>query len=143
MRATSRFTEPSNLMYCDRCDALLTVHRSRGQMRCHHCGYQTRLIEKCSSCGSEDLADVGEGTQRVEQALERFFPNANIVRIDRDSTSRKGELDKKLNMAKSGEADIILGTQLITKGHDFSNLAFVGVLNADQGLYLLSTRFLN
>jgi primosomal protein N' (replication factor Y) len=104
-------------------------------MRCHHCGYQGRIIEQCGQCDSTDLAEVGEGTQRVEQALERLFPNANIVRIDRDSTSRKGALQDKLEEAKSGAADIILGTQLITKGHDFAKLSLVGVLNADQGLY--------
>jgi primosomal protein N' (replication factor Y) len=78
---------------------------------------------------------VGEGTQRVEEALVARFPQARVIRIDRDSTRRKGELAEKLEQARTGQADIILGTQLITKGHDFPRLALVGVLNADQGLF--------
>ena len=81
------------------------------------------------------MVEVGDGTQRVEEAIEQRFSDARVLRIDRDSTRRKGELEALLEQGRAGEADIILGTQLITKGHDFPNVAMVGVLGADQGLY--------
>jgi len=122
-------------MGCHRCDSNLTVHRETNRVRCHHCGYEGRAPSKCSHCDSAELHDIGEGTQRIEQALESRFPDARILRIDRDSTSRKGQLNELLEQARGGEADILLGTQLLTKGHDFPNVTMVGVLNADQGLY--------
>jgi primosomal protein N' (replication factor Y) len=120
---------------CHRCDSHLTLHRRVNRMRCHHCGYEGRALSVCGSCRSENLVEVGEGTQRVEDALELRFPDARVLRIDRDSTRRKGELQSLLQQARDGEADILLGTQLISKGHDFPNVAMVGVLEADQGLY--------
>ena len=120
---------------CHRCDSHLTVHRRANRMRCHHCGYECVASEKCTSCGELAMVEVGDGTQRVEEAIEQRFPDARVLRIDRDSTRRKGELEDLLEQGRSGQADIILGTQLITKGHDFPNVAMVGVLGADQGLY--------
>ncbi|MFT5571805.1 MAG: primosomal protein N' (replication factor Y) [Cryomorphaceae bacterium] len=120
---------------CHRCDSHLTLHRRVNRMRCHHCGYEGRALSACGSCKSENLVEVGEGTQRVEDALELRFPDARVLRIDRDSTRRKGELQSLLQQARDGQADILLGTQLISKGHDFPNVAMVGVLEADQGLY--------
>lgn len=120
---------------CHRCDSSLTVHRRANRVRCHHCGYEGVVPSQCQHCNGQAMAEVGEGTQRVEEALEKRFPNASLLRIDRDSTSRKGELDKLLQQAQQGDADILLGTQLLTKGHDFPNVSLVGVLNADQGLY--------
>ena len=120
---------------CHRCDSNLTLHRRANRVRCHHCGYEGIVPKQCQHCQAQAMAEIGEGTQRVEEALEQRFPKAKILRIDRDSTSRKGELDKLLQQARRGEADIILGTQLLTKGHDFPEVALVGVLNADQGLY--------
>lgn len=120
---------------CHRCDSHLTLHQRINKMRCHHCGYEGRRLEKCRSCNSEELVEVGEGTQRVEDGLALRFPEARLLRIDRDSTSRKGELESLLEQARSGQADILIGTQLITKGHDFPNVAMVGVIEADQGLY--------
>jgi len=120
---------------CHRCDSHLTLHRRANRMRCHHCGYEGRLQKQCSSCRSEELVEIGEGTQRVEEALSQRFPEARLLRIDRDSTRRKGALAALLEQAHRGEADILLGTQLITKGHDFPNVGMVGVLEADQGLY--------
>ncbi|MBX2849044.1 MAG: primosomal protein N' [Acidiferrobacterales bacterium] len=120
---------------CHRCDSNLTVHRRANKVRCHHCGYECGVPNQCQHCFAENLADIGEGTQRVEETLERRFPGAKTLRIDRDSTSRKGALDDVLQRARRGEADILLGTQLLTKGHDFPEVALVGVLNADQGLY--------
>ena len=120
---------------CHRCDSNLTLHQRVNRMRCHHCGYEGTAASKCASCQSANLVEVGEGTQRVEDALELRFPNARLLRIDRDSTRRKGELQTLLEQARDGEADILLGTQLITKGHDFPEVAMVGILEADQGLH--------
>jgi len=120
---------------CHRCDSHLTLHRRANRMRCHHCGYEGPLQTQCSACQSEEMVDVGEGTQRVEDAIAVRFPSASLLRIDRDSTSRKGELANVLEQARSGGADILIGTQLITKGHDFPNVGMVGILEADQGLY--------
>jgi len=120
---------------CHRCDSHLTLHQRINRMRCHHCGYEGRRIEKCGSCNSTEMVEVGEGTQRVEDAIALRFPDASLLRIDRDSTSRKGELESLLEQARDGKADILIGTQLITKGHDFPNVAMVGILEADQGLF--------
>jgi len=120
---------------CHRCDSHLTLHRKANRLRCHHCGYECAASEKCNSCGELAMVEVGDGTQRVEEAIEQRFSDARVLRIDRDSTRRKGELEALLEQGRAGEVDIILGTQLITKGHDFPNVAMVGVLGADQGLY--------
>ena len=120
---------------CHRCDSHLTLHRRANRMRCHHCGFEGQIQSNCSNCQSSDMAEVGEGTQRVEDALLLRFPQATVLRIDRDSTRRKGELESVLEQARSGQADILIGTQLITKGHDFPNVGMVGILEADQGLY--------
>ncbi|MGK0439726.1 MAG: primosomal protein N' (replication factor Y) [Paracoccaceae bacterium] len=120
---------------CHRCDSHLTLHRRVNRMRCHHCGYEGQLQTRCGSCNSAEMVDVGEGTQRVEDAIALRFPESTVLRIDRDSTSRKGELAEVLEQARSGKADILIGTQLITKGHDFPNVGMVGILEADQGLY--------
>lgn len=120
---------------CHRCDSNMTIHRRINRLRCHHCGYESGLQKRCASCDAESLVEVGEGTQRVEDALALRFPAARLLRIDRDSTRRKGELESLLKQAQDGEADILLGTQLITKGHDFPNVGTVGILDVDQGLY--------
>ncbi|MBL4673805.1 MAG: primosomal protein N' [Arenicella sp.] len=120
---------------CHRCDSHLTLHRRVNRMRCHHCGYEGQLQTRCGACNSAEMIDVGEGTQRVEDAIALRFPESTVLRIDRDSTSRKGELAEVLEQARSGKADILIGTQLITKGHDFPNVGMVGILEADQGLY--------
>jgi primosomal protein N' (replication factor Y) len=120
---------------CHRCDSFLTLHRRVNRMRCHHCGFEGQIQSSCGSCQSTEMIEVGEGTQRVEEAITLRFPQAKVLRIDRDSTRRKGELANVLEQARSGEADILIGTQLITKGHDFPNVGMVGILEADQGLY--------
>ncbi len=120
---------------CPRCDARLTLHRADARLRCHHCGSDVRVPETCPVCQSETLRGLGEGTERVEAALSRIFPGASIERIDRDTTRRKGTLEQKLGRVRAGTADILVGTQMLAKGHDFPNLTLVGVLNADQGLY--------
>ncbi len=120
---------------CKRCDARLTFHQRRDRLLCHHCGAEQSLIETCPACGATELKAVGAGTERVEQSLARLFPTARIERIDRDSTRRKGALEEKIRRVHAGEADILVGTQMLSKGHDFPNVTLVGVLNADQGLY--------
>ena len=120
---------------CKRCDARLTYHQRRSQLLCHHCGAEQPLIEACPACGGAELRAIGAGTERVEQVLARLFPAARIERIDRDSTRRKGALEEKIRRVHAGEADILVGTQMLSKGHDFPNVTLVGVLNADQGLY--------
>ena len=120
---------------CKRCDARLTIHQRSQKLRCHHCGAEADLPAICPACASSNLHGIGAGTERVETALQRLFPKARIERIDRDSTRRKGSLEAKLKRVHDGEADILVGTQMLAKGHDFPNLTLVGVLNADQGLY--------
>jgi primosomal protein N' (replication factor Y) len=120
---------------CRRCDAQLTLHQQRGKLLCHHCGAEQEVNTRCPVCQGANLHPLGAGTERVESALERFFPQARIVRIDRDSTRRKGALEEKLARVYDGSADILVGTQMLSKGHDFPNVTLVGILNADQGLY--------
>lgn len=120
---------------CRRCDARLTYHRNSARLRCHHCGAEQPMVTVCESCGTTGMRALGEGTERIEAVLERLFPDAEILRIDRDSTRTKGSLEEKLNRARRGEADILVGTQMLSKGHDFPNVTLVGVLNADQGIY--------
>ena len=120
---------------CTRCDARLTLHRGSGRLRCHHCGSERPVPEACPVCHGTRLRALGAGTERVESALARLYPDARLLRIDRDSTRAKGALEAKLARARDGAADILIGTQMLSKGHDFPNVTLVGVLNADQGLY--------
>jgi len=119
---------------CERCDSRLTVHASSRQLRCHHCGACRPLVEHCDECG-EIVKPLGEGTQRLEDTLNARFPNATIRRIDSDSTRRKGAMHEALEVATQGHANILVGTQMLSKGHHFPNLTLVGVVNADQGLF--------
>jgi primosomal protein N' (replication factor Y) len=118
---------------CTRCDSRMTIHAARGELRCHHCGTHSPLAWACASCGSERIA-VGAGTQRVTDELTALFPTARIARLDRDVASRKGELADVLADVEQGDTQILVGTQMLTKGHDFPGVTMVGVLNADQGL---------
>jgi len=120
---------------CSRCDAHMILHRGKGLLRCHHCGHQHPIPKACPSCQAEPLKPVGEGTERIEDVLAKQFPEARIERVDRDTTVRKGELERKLQAIQKQEVDIIVGTQMLAKGHDFPAITLVGVLNADQGLY--------
>jgi primosomal protein N' (replication factor Y) len=119
---------------CDRCDSRLTVHAGRGQLQCHHCGAVRPLVSNCSECG-EAVRPLGEGTERLEGALRARFPAQNITRIDSDSTQRKGAMIDALDEAREGTADILVGTQMLSKGHHFPKLTLVGIVNADQGLF--------
>jgi primosomal protein N' (replication factor Y) len=120
---------------CRRCDARLTYHQRSSKLICHHCGAEQLLPEKCPNCAGAELHPIGEGTERLESALAKIFPKARLVRIDRDSTAARGALEGKLKAVHEGRADILVGTQMLTKGHDFPNVTLVGVVNADQGLY--------
>ena len=120
---------------CPRCDARLTYHRGRNRLLCHHCSTDQPVMTRCPGCAGEALRPLGAGTERLETALARTFPKARLVRIDRDSTRRRGSLEASLASIHSGEADILVGTQMLAKGHDFPNVTLVGIVNADQGLY--------
>jgi primosomal protein N' (replication factor Y) len=120
---------------CRRCDAQLTLHQKKQKLLCHHCGAEQAVVPRCPACQGANLHPLGEGTERVEGALRKFFPQARIERVDRDSTQRKGALEEKLRRVHEGEVDILVGTQMLSKGHDFPNVTLVGILNADQGLY--------
>ncbi len=120
---------------CHRCDARLTYHHARRRLICHHCGATERLPESCPSCGASEARALGEGTERIEQAISKIFPTARVVRLDRDVIHGKGALEERLARVHAGEADILVGTQMLSKGHDFPNVTLVGVVNADQGLY--------
>ena len=119
---------------CSRCDSRMTVHAREGRLRCHHCGSGRPLDEHCSECGAA-MRPLGEGTQRLEDELVRRYPGRQVMRIDSDSTQRKGAMDEALQRATSGEADILVGTQMLSKGHHFPRLTLVGIVNADQGLF--------
>jgi len=119
---------------CGDCDARLTVHLAATRLRCHHCGADGPLPQRCPQCGFA-VKPVGQGTERIEATLGTRFPGVSIVRLDRDVVRRRGDLDEVVRRMSSGEARILVGTQMVTKGHDFPNLTLVVVLNADQGLF--------
>jgi primosomal protein N' (replication factor Y) (superfamily II helicase) len=119
---------------CERCTARMVLHNADRRLRCHHCGAEAPIPRSCPTCGNVDLKPLGRGTQRVEETLQARFPDASIVRIDRDSARHRGELVRTLEAIRRGEGDILVGTQLLAKGHDFPNLTLVGVLNADTAL---------
>ena len=120
---------------CPHCDAHLVFHRTDRMLRCHHCGHQAAVPRACPSCGSLDLQPVGKGTQRVEEALAEAFPQARIARIDADSTRRKGAAASQFDSVHAGDVDILVGTQMVTKGHDFQRVTLVAALNPDAGLF--------
>jgi primosomal protein N' (replication factor Y) len=119
---------------CRDCDARLTVHLGVSRLRCHHCGADAPLPKKCPQCGY-DVKHVGQGTERVEETLSKLFPDMPIARLDRDVVRKRGDLETVVGRIASGEARILVGTQMVTKGHDFPNVTLVVVLNADQGLF--------
>ncbi len=120
---------------CGRCDARMIVHRASHLLRCHHCETQAAVPSACPQCGGGDLRPLGQGTERLEENLRERFPDAEILRIDRDSTRRRGALDALMENMRSGRRQILLGTQMLAKGHDLPNITLVGILDADQGLF--------
>jgi primosomal protein N' (replication factor Y) len=119
---------------CSRCDARMTVHARRGRLMCHHCGAMRPLDTRCRNCGGA-VKPLGHGTERLEDALSLMFPDELVSRIDSDSTRPKGSLHKALEMATGGETGILIGTQILSKGHHFPKLTLVVVIDADQGLF--------
>jgi primosomal protein N' (replication factor Y) len=119
---------------CESCDARMTVHMRRQQLVCHHCGAQAPVPYACPRCANE-LRPVGQGTERIEDGLDELFPGIPIARIDRDTIQGRGEIEQALDRVQSGEVRILVGTQMLTKGHDFPDVTLVVVLNADQGLF--------
>ncbi|MGH8178637.1 MAG: primosomal protein N' [Steroidobacter sp.] len=120
--------------HCRRCDAHLTVHGRLRRLICHHCGAEQPPIANCPNCSAE-AKPVGQGTERIEETLRQHFPDAELARIDRDSIRRKGQLEALLERVNRNEIRMLVGTQMLTKGHDFPNVTLVVVLNADQGLF--------
>jgi primosomal protein N' (replication factor Y) (superfamily II helicase) len=120
---------------CPRCSAYVVLHKPERALRCHHCGWETRIPRACPDCGNVDIAPLGRGTQRVEETLATLVPGARVLRIDADSTRRKGSAQALLSGVHAGEVDILVGTQMIAKGHDFRRVSLVGVLNADAALF--------
>lgn len=119
---------------CGECDARLTVHLATGRLKCHHCGADAPLPLRCPQCGFT-VKPVGQGTERIEESLSALFPLVPLVRLDRDVVRKKADLEEAMRRMASGEARILVGTQMVTKGHDFPNVTLVVVLNADQGLF--------
>ncbi|WP_246037040.1 primosomal protein N' [Thalassotalea litorea] len=120
---------------CQRCNRPYTFHHNQQLLVCHHCGSQKRVTKQCQNCGSVRLTPLGQGTEQLEQRLEELFPQFNSVRIDRDSTRRKGELEKHLEAIANNEYQILVGTQMLAKGHHFPNVTLVVMLDVDGALF--------
>lgn len=138
-RGYSSFVTCKNCGYafkCPNCDITLTYHKSSNTLRCHYCGYGEKVYNQCPSCHEKSLSNLGVGTQKVEEELQDLFPSSKILRMDYDTTSKKGMHEKMISAFKNHEYDILLGTQMVAKGLDFSNVTLVGVINADTALNL-------
>jgi primosomal protein N' (replication factor Y) len=120
---------------CTRCTSFMVLHKPEHRLRCHHCSLELRIPRHCPTCGNVDLQPLGRGTQRVEEGLQQMFPEARILRIDADSTRRKGSAQAAFDTVHRGEVDILIGTQMVAKGHDFKKLTLVGILNPDTALF--------
>lgn len=120
---------------CKRCDAKLTLHKTPPYLQCHHCGSTQTVITQCPDCQQNHLIPLGQGTQRLEETLTKHFPKTSIVRIDRDSTRHKGKLENMLEDIHTGEHRILIGTQMLAKGHHFPDVTLVAILDADSGLF--------
>ncbi|KYD07211.1 primosomal protein N' [Saccharococcus caldoxylosilyticus] len=125
-----------HVIRCPHCDISLTYHRAGQRLKCHYCGHEEPIMYRCPSCGSEHIRFFGTGTQKVEEELTKLLPEARVIRMDVDTTSRKGAHEQLLSKFGEGKADILLGTQMIAKGLDFPNVTLVGVLAADTMLHL-------
>jgi primosomal protein N' (replication factor Y) len=125
---------------CPRCAANRVVHLADQRLRCHHCGLETRIPRACPTCGNQDIQPFGRGTQRLEAMLTGMFPDARILRVDRDSAKSRKQWEALLQQIQAGEADILVGTQMLAKGHDFPRLTLVGVVGADAALFAADWR---
>ena len=136
-RGFSTFVSCQNCGYtykCPHCEITLTYHKSNNNLRCHYCGYITYLKKTCPNCGEDAIRNYGTGTEKLEIELKKMFPTARILRMDRDTTIRKGSHEKYIKMIENKEVDIVVGTQMISKGLDFPDINLVGVINADETL---------
>lgn len=136
-RGYSSFVSCKNCGYtfkCPNCDITLTFHKSSNTLRCHYCGYGEKVYKACPSCSENSLSNLGFGTQKIEEELYSLFPTSKVLRMDYDTTSKKGMHEKMIQAFKNLEYDILLGTQMVAKGLDFSNVTLVGVINADTSL---------
>ena len=129
-----------HMVECPRCDTRLTYHRRDRAMRCHHCDYQSAATEHCPKCQSDAFKPVGQGTERAEDVLATAFPDTPVIRVDRDSTQRKGSIQRILGTVNTGKPCILVGTQMLAKGHDFPGVTLVVVVNADGGLFSVDFR---
>ncbi|MNH15927.1 Primosomal protein N' [compost metagenome] len=120
---------------CPRCDARMTVHQRSNELRCHHCGYDERVPRQCPQCNKVDLRPVGAGTERAEERLSILFPDYPVLRVDRDSTSRKDAMNQLFATIQRGQPCILVGTQMLAKGHHFPRVTLVSILDADGGLF--------
>ena len=128
-------TDCSWMAHCKHCDAKVTYHEKYGRLYCHHCGASAQYPRTCPDCQSSEIIAVGVGTERLESQLAELFPTANILRVDSDSVNSKQTLERTLDKIHSGQADILVGTQMLAKGHHFPNVTLVGIINADGGLF--------
>jgi primosomal protein N' (replication factor Y) len=126
--------------HCPHCSANLVVHLADRRLRCHHCGADSAIARACPQCGNQDIHPYGRGTQRVEARLKERFPAARVLRIDRDAARTRAQWDALLAQIGAGEADILVGTQMMAKGHDFPRLTLVGVIGADASLHAADFR---
>lgn len=120
---------------CPSCDANMTYHHQFRELRCHHCGYQQKAPVNCPNCGSEHFAKIGQGTEQLEQVMQHLFPEETLLRVDRDTTRNKGQMEAVTKQARAGEARILIGTQMLAKGHHFPKVTLVALLDIDQGLF--------
>lgn len=121
--------------HCPHCDARLTVHQNPPHLHCHHCDYQRPLIHQCHQCNSHDLQHLGQGSEQTEEYLQQLFPDTPVIRVDRDSTRRKNAMQDILDQVHSGDPCILVGTQMLAKGHHFPNVTLVAIVDADNGLF--------
>ena len=128
------------ISHCKRCAANLVLHLADRRLRCHHCGFETRVPKACPTCGNQDIQPFGRGTQRLEEVLAARFPQARILRVDRDSAKSRKQWEVLCAQIHAGEADILVGTQMLAKGHDFPKLTLVGALGSDSALFAADWR---
>ena len=136
-RGYSNFVSCKNCGFtfkCPNCDITLTYHKSSNTLRCHYCGYADKVHDTCPECNEKALSNLGIGTQKIEEEINEIFKNAKVLRMDYDSTSRKGRIEKMIDEFKNHQYNILLGTQIVAKGLDFSDVTLVGVINADTSL---------
>ncbi|MDX1518517.1 MAG: primosomal protein N', partial [Gammaproteobacteria bacterium] len=123
------------LAVCTRCDKPMTLHKQKQRLWCHHCDRQITLPESCPECSHLQLVEIGHGTERIEESLQASYPGAKIVRIDRDTTRRKGSMDTMVGEILDGDADILIGTQMLAKGHHFPDVTLAVIVDIDGSLY--------